>query len=92
MDCAEMFPCRIIHGAERSLSQKLPVPESLVLKHPWRQNIHVPEHLQGRNVHLSKCPGGAEMSLTEMLRAEMVGSLSLYPSLGNLTTHIAINE
>ena len=29
---------------------------ALVLKHPWRWNVHEPVHLQGKNMHFSKCP------------------------------------
>ena len=49
---AEMSQCRHVHGAIKSLHQKVPYKKS-----PRRQNIHVPECLQGRIVDKPKCPG-----------------------------------
>ena len=47
--------------AEKSLCQKVLVP-----KCPRRQNVHVPEYLQGRNMHVWKCPS-YEISLPKCL-------------------------
>jgi hypothetical protein len=48
--CAKMSPCRKV----------------LVLKRPWRQNVHLPVRPQGRNMHMPKCPSD-EMSVPKCL-------------------------
>ena len=56
MSMVPKIPC-----AKMSLCRKV-----LVSKCPWRWNVYVPVRLQGRNMHVPKCPGD-EMSLPKCL-------------------------
>ena len=70
---ARMLMCRNVPVPKRPWCQKILVPKCPRAKKSSYQNVHLPKHLQGRNVHAPKCPSD-EMSMAEMLNAEMVGS------------------
>ena len=61
-----------VSSAETSMVAKIPWAKMsscrkvLVLKRPWRWNVHVPVQLQDRSMHMLKCPGD-EMSVPKCL-------------------------
>ena len=70
--CAEMSSCRNIHGAQKSLCQKVRMMKSPWTKMPMCRNAYRAKSCTGQNVPVMKY-------LAEMLGAEMVGSLSTLP-------------